>query len=84
MNFPDTTPSGVTSDATKGAFKSSNDLGHLPEGGASPEGSGTLLKKAQIFSVRHSTKGLAASKPFTAKLKPIMNEGKSIGRKRGY
>jgi hypothetical protein len=82
--FPDTSPSGLTSDAQRGSFKSSNDLGKLPEGGAGVEGSGTLLKHAQQYSIRHSTKGLAGPKPFTAKVKPITNLGKSIGRKRGY
>lgn len=82
--FPDTTQSGITSDAQKGAFKSANSLGSLPTGGASAAGVGGLLQKAQTFSVRHSTKGLRPSKPFTAKVRPITNEGKSIGRKRGY
>lgn len=83
-NFPDTTSSGTTSDAQKGAFKSSNDLGKLPEGSAGIEGSGNLLNKAQQYSTRHSTKGLAGPRPFMAKVKPITNLGKSIGRKRDY
>jgi len=82
--FPYTTQSGVTSDAQKGAFKSGNDLGHLPTGGATPAGVEGLTEKAQTFSVRHSTKGLRAPKPFTTKVRPITNLGKSIGRKRGY
>ena len=82
--FPDVSTGGVSSDATKGAFKGANDLGHLPAGGASVEGVGNMEKKAQIYSTRHSTKGLGGPKPFTAKVKPITNLSKSIGRKRGY
>jgi hypothetical protein len=80
--FPDTSQSGVLSDAQKGAFKGANDLGQLPEGGASVEGVGNLAKKAQVYSMRHSTKGLRGPKPFTAKVKPLTNMGRDIGRKR--
>lgn len=83
--FPDSDPSGVSTDAQKGTFKGANDFGHgLPAGGATVEGSGNMQKKAMFYSMRHSTKGLGGPKPFTAKVKPITNVGKSIGRKRGY
>ena len=80
--FPDTTDSGVLSDAQKGAFKGANDLGKLPTGGASPEGVGTLEKKAQMYSMRHSTKGLGSPRVSGAKVKPMTNIGRAIGRKR--
>ena len=82
--FPDMAKSGITSDAQKGAFKGANDLGKLPAGGATSEGVGGLARKAQTFAIRHSTKALRSPKPFTTKVRPITNEGKSIGRKRGY
>ena len=76
--------SGVTSDAVKGAFKGANDLGKLPEGGSSVEGVGALQKKAQVYSQRHSTKGLGSPRSPFAKVKPMSNLGRAIGRKRGY
>ena len=83
--FPDAAPEGVSTDATKGTFKGANDFGKgLPAGGATVQGAGTQEKKAMFYSMRHSTKGLGGPKPFTAKVKPITNVGKSIGRKRGY
>ena len=82
--FPDMAKSGVTSDAQKGAFKGANDLGKMPTGGATSEGVGGIERKAQMFAIRHSTKALRSPKPFTTKVKPITNEAKAIGRKRGY
>ena len=80
--FPGMEKSGITSDAQKGAFKGVNDLGKLPEGGASSEGTEGLLKHAQQYSVRHSVKGLGFKRPATAKVKPLVNMGRDIGRKR--
>ena len=80
--FPDMSKSGVTSNAQKGAFKGANDLGKLPTGGASIEGSGSLEKHAQVYSMRHSVKGLGFKRAPTAKLKVITNLGRDIGRKR--
>ena len=82
--FPDTSQSGILSDAQKGAFKSANNLGSLPEGGASIAGSSSLLRKAQVYSARHSTKGLGLTRPSITKTKPLTNIGRAIGRKRGY
>ena len=84
MTFPDTSQSGITSDAQKGAFKGANDLGQLPTGGGSAEGVGNLEKKAQMYSMRHSTKGLGSQKSPMSKVKPMTNIGRAIGRKRGY
>jgi hypothetical protein len=80
--FPDTTQSGITSDASKGAFKTGNDLGHLPDQGSSVEGVGSLEKHAQQYAVRHSTKGLGSPRVPGAKVKPMTNIGRAIGRKR--
>jgi hypothetical protein len=80
--FPDMEKSGVTSDAQKGAFKGANDLGKLPEGGASIEGAGGLQKRAQAYSAKHSIKGLGFKRAPGAKLKTITNVGRDIGRKR--
>jgi hypothetical protein len=80
--FPDMQKSGITSDAQKGAFKGANELGKLPEGGASIEGVGSLEKHAQQYSVRHSVKGLGFKRAAGAKVKPLTNVGRDIGRKR--
>ncbi len=80
MAFPDTSDSGILSDAQKGAFKGANDLGKLPDQGSSVQGSSSLLKKAQVYSTKHSTKGLGS--PRVAKVKPMTNIGRAIGRKR--
>ena len=82
--FPDMQKGGFASDAIKGAYKGSNDLGHLPQAGASIEGSGGLIRNAQKYSMRHSVKGLGFKRAPTAKLKTITNLGRDIGRKRGY
>lgn len=82
MDFPDTSSSGILSDAQKGAFKGANDLGKLPEAGASAQGVGSLEKKAQMYSMRHSTKGLGSQRAAGAKVKPMTNIGRAIGRKR--
>ena len=77
--------SGFSSGGSMGSFKTSNNLGHLPAGGSTIRGTGGLTQRAEDFSFRHSTKGLSSGpKPFTAKVRPIRNEMKSIGRKRGY
>ena len=80
--FPDMAKSGVTSDAQKGAFKGANDLGKLPQGGASIEGAAGLQKRAQAYSAKHSIKGLGFKRAPGAKLKTITNVGRDIGRKR--
>jgi len=82
MAFPDTSDSGVLSDAQKGAFKGANDLGKLPDQGSSIEGSSSLLKKAQVYSTKHSTKGLGSGRSPLSKVKPMTNIGRAIGRKR--
>jgi hypothetical protein len=80
--FPDMQKSGITSDAQKGAFKGANELKGLPQGGASIEGVGSLEKHAQQYSVRHSVKGLGFKRAAGAKVKPLTNMGRDIGRKR--
>lgn len=77
--------SGFSSGGGMGDFKTSNNLGHLPAAGSTVRGTGALTQRAEDFSFRHSTKGLSSGpKPFTTKVRPIKNEMKSIGRKRGY
>ncbi len=80
--FPDAVKSGITADAQKGAFKGANDLGQLPAGGASIEGSSGLLKKAETYSVKHSVRGLGFKRAPVGKLKTITNLGRDVGRKR--
>lgn len=77
---------GFSSSPAMGSFKSANAIGgKLPAGGSTIRGTGGLTQRAEDFSFRHSTKGLSSGpKPFTAKVRPIRNEMKSIGRKRGY
>lgn len=82
--FPDMVKGGVSSDAQKGTYKGANDLGHLPSGGSSIEGTGGLMKRAQTYSMRHQVKGLGFKRAPTGKLKTITNIGRDIGRKRGY
>lgn len=73
------------SSSSMGAFKPANNISaKLPAGGSTMRGVAGLDARAENFSMKHSTKGLAASKPFTAKVRPIKNLAKSIGRKRGY
>jgi hypothetical protein len=77
---------GFSSSPTMGSFKSANVIGaKLPAGGSTIRGTGGLTQRAEDFSFRHSTKGLSSGpKPFSTKVRPIRNEMKSIGRKRGY
>ena len=77
---------GTSTSPSMGTFKSANAIGaKLPAGGSTIRGTGGLTQRAEDFSFRHSTKGLGmGAKPFTAKVRPIKNIGKSIGRKRGY
>jgi hypothetical protein len=77
---------GFSSAPGMGSFKSANAIGgKLPAGGATIRGVGGLEQRAGDFSFRHSTKGLSTGpKPFTTKVRPVKNEMKSIGRKRGY
>jgi hypothetical protein len=76
---------GFSSSSSLGSFKSANSIGgKLPAGGSTIRGTGGLTQRAEDFSMRHSTKGLSSAKPFTTKVRPIKNEMKSIGRKRGY
>ena len=78
--------SGFSSDPSMGSFKTSNSIGaKLPAGGSTIRGTGGLTQRAEDFSMRHSTKGLSSGpKPFSTKVRPIKNEMKSIGRKRGF
>lgn len=75
--------SGFASDATRGAFKSSNDLSR-PSMAGSATGVSGIEKHADQYVMRHSTKGLGFSKTGVLRLKPNFNIGKAIGRKRGY
>lgn len=76
--------SGFGSSPSMGEFKSANSLGHLPAGGSTMKGVAGLEGRAENVQMRHSTKGLMSAKPFMAKIRPVKNEMKSIGRKRGY
>jgi len=85
MNVLNGVKSGFSSNASKGAFKSSNDLSRSPFGGAgSASGVAGLTKHADQYVMRHSTKGLGFTKSGVMRLKPNLNIGKAIGRKRGY
>ncbi len=75
---------GVSTNPSMGSFKTANSLGKLPDGGSTFRGVGGLTAKAERVSMQHSTKGLGAPKPFSAKVRPVKNEMKSIGRKRGF
>lgn len=76
--------SGFSSGSDMGTFKSANSLGSLPAGGSTFRGTGGLTQRAEGVSMKHSTKGLTGPKPFTAKVRPVRNVMKDIGRKRGY
>ena len=78
--------SGFGSSPSMGTFKSANnvDAAKLPSNGATMRGVGGLTQRAEQVSTKHATKGLAGPKPSMAKIRPIKNEMKSIGRKRGY
>lgn len=74
-----------TFSGSKGAFKPANDISaKLPSGGSTIRGTAGLTQRAELISTKHSTKGLGGPKPFMAKVRPIKNLAKSIGRKRGY
>ena len=77
---------GFSSSPAMGSFKSANSISaKLPASGSTIRGVGGLDQRAEDFSMRHSTKGLSSGpKPFSTKVRPIRNEMKSIGRKRGY
>lgn len=77
--------SGFGSSPSMGTFKSANNIGaKLPTGGSTIRGTGGLTQRAEGVSMKHSTAGLASPKPFSAKVRPVKNEMKSIGRKRGF
>ena len=76
-------PSGFQSDAQKGTFKSANNVSN-PFGGGSAEATSDIEKNADKYVTKHSTKGLGFKKSGVLSLKPHLNEGKAIGRKRGY
>lgn len=82
--IPDMMKSGVQSGAQKGLFKSANDLGHAMNIGGSAQGVAGIERKAETMAIKHSTKGLMSRRPSVAKVKPITNLAKSIGRKRGF
>lgn len=68
-----------------GSFKPANNISaKLPAGGSTMRGVGGITARAENFSMKHATKGLASPKPIGAKLKPIKNLGRQIGRKRGF
>ncbi len=75
---------GTSTGSSMGTFKVANNLGKLPAGGATMKGVAGLTGRATNVSLKHSTTGLAKPRPFMAKIRPVRNEMKSIGRKRGY
>lgn len=73
---------GDLTSADRSTFKSANNLGKLPAGGSTFRGTSGLTQRAIGTSTRYSTKGLkGGSMP---KIRPVKNEMKSIGRKRGF
>jgi len=84
VKFPNGSPSGFQSDAQKGAFKSANNLSQNPFGGGTAQSVSDIEKNADKYVMKHSTKGLGFKKSGVLSLKPHLNEGKAIGRKRGY
>ena len=76
---------GASTNPSMGTFKSANNIGDkIPGHIATTKGISSLTGGAMTTSLKHSTKGLGSPRPFTAKIKPMKNIGKDIGRKRGY